>query len=1626
MPRTRRSTSSQSRRAGTVAADPASRSLMRSPRRTGQEKGEPCYEVAETREEVTTYIVTSNHVPVAAERLPPHQEHLPKGTGGRTQGCSGDARQEYPRLAYYGNDRATRANQSAVKVTDDSARRRPHFSALAVAPGSRYVSVANRGGPTHSSNATSNSATRRHATGAHPSRSSRVVKAPVDISTLEDYKTPTRRRRSGGRYAYDHGVGHTEAPRAGRGGRHGRQGFPADVFAYDNIDVEEMEANSAAAAAAAQPYHFRVRLHECRGVFADLKASGRPPPAVYVAVHTVEERGHSGIADKGSYNPVFCDEFMFSSTDPEHDALVCTLVAASSVNTSSGSRTQRDKKVAECVLSLHNLAWQVERKVWVPLVRHPCTSQAYEQGEVLVSIYSADFGYADVATEEEEAACSAAIHDTLTRYAPQELHRLDWMTSAYVNKGPEALSQLRASYRARTIEPVTVRVTVQRVDGLTDAAGGPTRASDIYVVLCDGQVEWRSKTVPYRRCAIINQEFNLSLANPAVDTLRVTVFGNDRKLGEAIAGLTNVQAGKAKEVTLMLVRAAETGDASNGGQLAITLQTEKYSSPHQMSAKQEARLRERVLAHLWCYLRDDLHRLDAIVGSIDNEEAYMQEWARTVGPEQKPRWLKVSVREARNIIADGGLLPRCYARITAGPTTVRTGLATVRNGAVTFKDSFRVQVYDLSHDAVEVMIVTAGDDGERERSRVCFGVATLPRQGLVVRSLHLVSAATKRAAHVQGELTVELVAEDFGLTGALAVAAAENASFASSVHMQRLEAIMQRSSPEKLHRVPYMLDTAPPGKAERVVEDEAKLHSGDVAVAPMTVKILGVKAFKPAVDFYVKVYLNNEPILRTGDVRGSTVVTIDIEDNNEATVRLKDAPQALMTFKIAQHRTLRKTAVLGEAEVALANLVRGEKNVLWVPFFQPAKKSGSGSGAESRRCSASCTSENRDNVVKLKGNRMPNSNGAAAARQQQSPGALLARHSATAASPVGVLGLELQSNAFPVTTVTEYKLDDECGRKGVSAQEAVTEDVTSLIAKMRPSELPKVQPMIAQCTSLKSAHDELRAELSTRSILGTVYVNIESVDFATEAGRSQEAQGAVAVEAVYGSERQESRKRMGFAKDALHQRQLYTQIRLDIPAKLDSAISGRNGAMSRSAAYAKSVPALELRLVGVQGNEGASGAVLVPVGSVSSGGAFGEGNKGVYHYDAADTDSDDTEDSYYVGGENNLHRYIRFPQNPGRLRSTRQPEEEHMERPSKMRIRQQGQQQQQHPHRNGGSTVSSYSNTYHNIPEVQHSSYREKDGKCYVGGANSIHSYTDSPGQSFRHSVASAERTPSRHHVGLANASRSNLQAGSTSRSSTAALVPYKWSTPYRGEIGVVHLSLRALLTKPLYKIGDKLRVPIVAPVIPAKLSYRARCSPAVNQRCIVGHVTLRLTLPAFEHIPESLRLGGHNSMSKVVPDYVHYYERRIGAYLRSHCARDLVSFHYDLYERDVVSGCWPVSLRQWMQMLIKRCGPETEYVGPEPSLPFVPEEWELVRQRADALRREREAALAPVKQGSKVGGDHHDDHIDIYSSRGASPFVQSRGNSPGRRTWADRTKGRRVNGRLDGGAASAEAVDRF
>ncbi|KPI88444.1 hypothetical protein ABL78_2457 [Leptomonas seymouri] len=1547
-------------------------------RRMGEQDGKPFVEVVETVEEVT------RSQPPPPSSSPLHRYTAPRSRTLHKQERGDDGANDYPRLAYYGSNRASRPSLGSPEAAGE------HNSA-------RHMSALSRGQTPRNSQPASLSSRRRNnvVNGAQGSRrTTGLVESPVDITAFEDYATPTRHRRSDGLYVYRNGNGGSPTTSPQR--RHHRNGAAATVSrsahdprasalplggaSYGRNTNNAVAVVGTAASSKTAPFHFRVRIHECRNLFDDMRVAHRAAPTVYFALHTAEERGHTDVTEGGRvYDPVFNDEFIFTSTTPERDALVCTLVA---VPTSS---QRREKKVAECVLSLHKVLWQVERIVWVPLVRHPGTKQAYEQGEVRVSIFSEDCGYDEMAPEEEKAACSKAIHSVLLRYAPEELHRLDWLTNAYVDKGPEGWKQLEASYRARTVEPVPVEMTLLQVEGLMDDAGRPVGACDVHVIVDDGRTEQQSKVAAYRHRATFNEGFHLTLVNPEVDTMNVAVFSNDRKFGEAVVGLTNVKAGVPKEVSLMLVRAAETGDASNGGQIVLKLLTTKYSSPYLMTAAQEARLRNRVRNFLWCYLRDDLHRLDAIVGSIDNEEVYMREWASTIGPERTPKRLLVNVRGATAIGAgNNGMAPRCYARVCVGPETQRTELVVSRDGSVAFKTPLCVHVYDPASEAAELMLISDSDDGEKEISRVTFGLGNLPQGRRVLRTLHLVADALKRTAHLQGEVTVELIAEDFGKSGAEADVVMTKLYSASSSHVQRLEGITQLSSPEKLHRVPFMLDTAPPDEVERVVEDVAKRHATTVAVAPMTVKILGVRAFKPATDFYVKVYLNKEVILRTNDVKGGSEVTLSVVDNNERTLRLSNAAESLMTFEVSRHRALLKAAVLGEAEVALSTLIRGEKNVLWLPFF----RSSDDSSSSAKRSSYS--SDKPEKSIKVKGNRMPNSVSRSPRHAQYYGGGEPQGDAASVAlrggaSPVGFLGVELQSMAFPNTTVTEYVIKDQSGTKSVPAQAVVTTDVTSLVAKMRPSDLSKVQPMIAQCSSLKDAHAELRARLSPVRIAGTVYIQVQSVELTSPEGQLQESQGGISVEASFGSDRGVSHKRVDFSSSAARSHPRYSQVRLDIPESVASRRSGRGREAGREDA---GVPALELRLIGGR----PPGTTAVVCGGGPSGAAAAAGSGLMLAYDAVDNISNTTSGSYYyVGGENNINSYLKSPKRHRHSLSIKQPDAERVGRPSKMLISQQQQHEQLQrysgslsPARNGVAAEESAgvsvprrrlransafngSSFYHHSqqPRSHHHDVTETGpGKRYLGGVNDIRSYAGPPARSnsqHQNNGRYNDRTPL--SVNNKNSSRTaspSPAAGLTTEVGLAA--------PYCGEIGLVRLSLRALLTTPLYKLGDTVRVPIIAPHMPVSSSHRARRSPRADQCCVVGNVTLRIALPAFEHIAESLRLGSRHMMSNVAPKFVHYYERRIGAYLRTNNAADLVSFHYKLYEHHVATRSWPMSLHDWMQTLIKRYGPETTDFGPEPPLPFDPVEWERARQRDKELCQRQEAAYTSLSRSDGQG----------------------------------------------------------
>ncbi|CAD2212992.1 C2 domain containing protein, putative [Angomonas deanei] len=1189
---------------------------------------------------------------------------------------------------------------------------------------------------------------------------------------------------------------------------------------------------------------FRIRIHRADGVFSEMEDGVRRKvlPSTYIAVHTSTERGHSGVVEN-ELNPVFNDEFFFHSANPEQDALVCTLV-------SLNPYAARDKKVSECVISLKNTMWGVEREVWVPMVRHPGTPYAYERGELLVSIFSEDYGVDDLPTEEEEAYFSEEVQRILLNYAPEELHKLDWLVGEYLSQGDDGLDILLSKYRRRASirdtrhnassvsqpaaiadrpynkgngdslvvynpntssaqrgsvfanqDAAKVRVTVLDVKGLVDVDGSPTTAESCYITISNGRDEHTSRIVPYQRRAVFNQDFRLSVANPDQDAIHITVFAGGKKTAEVDVALTNVEAGQEKDVTLMLVRAAETGDAANGGEIHLTLKTDEFSSLNKLTPEAEKDTRERVLVYLWNYLRDELHRVDPVVASIDDVEMYMQEWSRAIGPELPLRHLSVSVKQCNDILPanSSGLPHRCFVRVSSGPFVTRTELAQVRHGGASFSSKIPIGVCDPQYDSLEIMLVEETEATEVEISRVVLSLSDLPKQSPVTKTVPLVVNAGTRLAKVQGSVNLELVAEDFGSkNGGAGEASAAPTS----------------TNPETLHRVGFNQkeQSVNPGRRDDSAADPSRRRSTGVSAAkggPMSVKVLGLKEFVPGCDFYAKVYLNGEPILRTKDYSGGgSACVLGIADNNEANVRLHDAAEGVLTVKVFRRRGVRKT-VLGQTEIALGGLICGERNTLWVPLSTETKEAKPESAKKERRSSKAKTPEAGEELQKIKHNRMP-----VPTSNPEGQGALITMNGDS--SSVGLLGIELQSIAFPVTDVPLYdkKRADQSSPvaprgNSASSPEDVTADVTSLLAKFKPTEVGKVQPMIAQCSSARQAHSEIRSKVAPRGIEATFYVDIVQVEMNSDEGRKVEQDSGLSVEVAYNGERQVSAK----------QGKQYSRVRLDVAPPMG-----------------KVNHALTLTLRGGRGG-------AAPRNSTT-----------------------------FVSGNPD---FSTSPKKSPKKRRDSQP----------------------------------------------------------MGGVNNLASYMDTTDIEVEHPKLSAADF---NHL----------------------------STGFVGEIGDVQLSMRAFLSEPLHKLGDTISVPVVRPGAGAK-----------SKESIVGQITFRVSTPAFEQVPHWAKLASESILSEVEPAYVHYYVKRIGAYLREYNPNDLRTFHLQIFERDVASGRWYVSLKDYFNTLVKRYGPEVRRFPPEPPLPF------------DPLQREQEEAAAAARYGDTYQDVFNDseqgDGLTVATSEG-------------------------------------------
>ncbi|KAH9578007.1 C2 domain [Trypanosoma melophagium] len=1039
----------------------------------------------------------------------------------------------------------------------------------------------------------------------------------------------------------------------------------------------------------------RVRIEGIRNLLP-LSRATQHPPSTFVTVQTSYGRGKTPIIHNNA-NPPFNDEFVFEVTHPETEEITVTVVAVTS---------STRKKLGQCVFSVKNIVRGKERRQWVSLVRHPGSERAYDCGYVLISLYTDTFGLRNIPPSTAEGDFRERLRVLLRMNAPEELHRLEWYVGECMDDYDGAFSALCKKFHKPGSDPAPFEITVKSVANLVDRNASPVVYETCYVVVIAGRHKKVTKMVPYCRLAKINETFKMTLVNPKADNISLAVYSAKHKIGECLISLNGLQRAVPKERTHSIVCAAGTGDACYSGNITIVLYSPTYGSDQPVNERSEEMKRIRVRNYLWRYLRDDLHRLDPIVASIDDIDTFMSNWVRECGPEPHRSLIKLGIQ--RFHLDKREDTPRIYGVITRiGPEFCRSSAARYAQDFI-FNNNFDISVCGSENEELLFIIVEERDSNDTEIGRVAMSLKNVKRGDVFKRSLQVYKDALTANAKPVGILSIEGVSLEIGLIE-------EPALKKEQCFRQRVEALFNRYDPSQLHRVEYLLGENI-GSEERLIKQLTDTYGPETGTAPMRIRILSIRDFLPMCSCYVKVYLDDVPVLRTKDHYAARSLLFDIGMKNEATVSLENPLHSMLKFKIAEHRKFRAPRVLGMAEMSLRNMVREEPNVCWLPIIDV------------------------------------NSN-----------------------EEIGVLGVELQSHGFAKGTVVIY--DNPRNGSGGDVLDEVTRDVTSLVKKYAPQELAHIQPLIAESTSLREAHKELRRKFATKPVQFTFYIHIDNVNMTQTEEKNAFDKGLISVGAIFAEEQMRTSMKTEWA-GKIDTRKFFPEIRMDIGFLKDT----------ESVANA---PMLEIL----------------------------------------------------------LH-----------------------EKPMQQ---------------NGVTTSNAVRRSVHGIM-----------------------------------STLSQEK-----------------------------------------ELGRVALSLRALLTKRTYQLGEAITVPIIrtsGKSISASRSNFGVISTDVN--AIVGEVTLRITTPAFEEIPRRLQFT-HASMKRFHRSYVRYYEKRISSFYRAYDPWSLRDFHFTLYERDVASAKWPLSLYDWLVALIKRYGPEPSTAfGPPPKLPFDPEE-----EEADRL--EREVANNTVFSSTEEGG---------------------------------------------------------
>ncbi|EAN78365.1 putative C2 domain protein [Trypanosoma equiperdum] len=302
-------------------------------------------------------------------------------------------------------------------------------------------------------------------------------------------------------------------------------------------------------------------------------------------------------------------------------------------------------------------------------------------------------------------------------------------------------------------------------------------------------------------------------------------------------------------------------------------------------------------------------------------------------------------------------------------------------------------------------------------------------------------------------------------------------------YRRRVASILSRYKPTEVYRCDYLLGTHS-GMEEQLVRRLSEEYGPETGNAHVNIQILAINDFMLSSPCYVKVYVDDVQVLRTKSHRTALNMQFDISLNNSATLQIENPLRSLLRFELMEPRRFLRSRVVGVAELSLVKMVPNEKNVYRLPVFN-AERNGE----------------------------------------------------------VGTLSVEIESPSLrhDVSAIFDTPREED----DAELFENVMKDVTTLVSKYCPQNLPHVQPMVAKAASLRDVHRELRDKFTPKRVAFTFYVHIDKLDLSNREDIEAYDEGLISVEAYFMNERVVQPMKVSDVSKARASK-LFPEIRFDI------------------------------------------------------------------------------------------------------------------------------------------------------------------------------------------------------------------------------------------------------------------------------------------------------------------------------------------------------------------------------------------------------------------------------------------------------------------------------------------------